>query len=82
MEACEDYRKVIVTCRTQFFPKDEEIPRETGIVRVGPRKAGESASYEFWKLYLAGNPLNEESTSTHLKTLTDSGVRLNMEYDR
>ncbi|MCH2212072.1 MAG: hypothetical protein MK110_12280 [Fuerstiella sp.] len=36
----------------------------------------------FWKLYLAGNPLNEESKSTHLKTLRDSGVRLNLDYDK
>ena len=36
----------------------------------------------FWKLYLAGNPLSDESKSTHLKTLKDSGVRLNMDYDR
>ncbi|MCH2201245.1 MAG: hypothetical protein MK102_04695 [Fuerstiella sp.] len=36
----------------------------------------------FWKLYLAGNPLSDESKSTHLKTLKGSGVRLNMEYNK
>ena len=36
----------------------------------------------FWKLYLAGNPLNAESKSTHLKVLKDSGVRINMDYNK
>ncbi|MDZ7302137.1 MAG: DUF1566 domain-containing protein [candidate division KSB1 bacterium] len=58
MHACRYFKRVLITCRTQFFPRDEEIPRETGIARVGPRKAGEGATYEFWKLYLS--PLNDE----------------------
>jgi len=65
LQACRNFRRVLITCRTQFFPKDEEIPRETGIARVEPRKAGEKAVYEFWKLYLS--PLNDEQVEDYLR---------------
>lgn len=65
MRACVQFKRVLITCRTQFFPKDEEIPTETGIVKVGPRKPGESGTYEFWKLYLS--PLNDEQVKKFLK---------------
>ncbi|NUO80095.1 DUF1566 domain-containing protein [candidate division KSB1 bacterium] len=60
-----DFQKVLITCRTQFFPKEEEIPRETGIVKVGPRAAGETAQYLFHKLYLS--PFTDEQVEAYLK---------------
>jgi len=65
MHVCRNFRRVLITCRTQFFPRDEEIPRETGLARVGPRKAGEGATYEFWKLYLS--PLDDEQVDEFLR---------------
>ena len=65
MHACRKFKRVLITCRTQFFPSEEEIPRETGIARVGPRKAGEEAKYEFWKLYLS--PLDDEQVEAFLR---------------
>ncbi len=53
MELTKSFEKIIITCRTQFFPRDEEIPKETGIVKIGPKKAGEGAKYVFHKLYLS-----------------------------
>jgi len=53
MEACRQFRRVVMTCRTQFFPRDEEIPVETGVAKVGPVRAGEPTVYEFRKLYLS-----------------------------
>ena len=53
LNLCKDFKKVIITCRTQFFRKDEEIPIDTGIVRFGPRAAGEEGTYKFRKLYIA-----------------------------
>jgi hypothetical protein len=53
LELCKDFKKIIITCRTQFFPRGEEIPKETGILKLGPRGAGEKSIYEFWKLYLS-----------------------------
>ncbi len=64
MQKCRKFNRVLLTCRTQFFPRDEEIPKETGIARVGPRKAGEGKSYEFWKLYLS--PLSDAQVETFL----------------
>jgi hypothetical protein len=65
LDACKEFKNVLITCRTQFFPKDEEIPVETGIARVGPRAAGEKAFYEFYKLYLL--PLNDGQVDLYLK---------------
>jgi hypothetical protein len=65
MQKCASFRKVILTCRTQFFPKDDEIPVETGILRHGPRKAGERGVYEFWKLYLS--PFDDDDVNSYLR---------------
>ena len=64
MYLCRDYKKVIVTCRTQFFPKDEEIPIETGIVKIAPKHLGEGTTYEFWKLYLS--PLDDQAVRKYI----------------
>ncbi len=65
MDICRDYRRVIITCRTQFFPSDEEIPVETGVVLLGPRRAGEKGVYEFWKLYLS--PFDDNDINRYLQ---------------
>jgi formylglycine-generating enzyme required for sulfatase activity len=65
MDKCNHFRQVVITCRTQFFPKDEEIPKETGIIKVGPRKAGEGSYYEFYKIYLS--PLTDQQVRKYLK---------------
>jgi hypothetical protein len=65
MQATRRFRRVIITCRTQFFPSEEEIPVETGVARLGPRHAGQSATYEFWKLYLS--PFDDEDVRKYLR---------------
>ncbi|NUO83113.1 DUF1566 domain-containing protein [candidate division KSB1 bacterium] len=60
-----DFSRVLITCRTQFFPKEEEIPSETGIVKIGPKAAGEKAQYRFHKLYLS--PFTDEQVQAYLK---------------
>ena len=64
MDACQDFKRIVITCRTQFFQRDEEIPRKTGVSKVGPRKAGEGSEYEFWKLYLL--PLSDAQVQQFL----------------
>ncbi|HXF41870.1 MAG TPA: hypothetical protein VN687_19285, partial [Blastocatellia bacterium] len=64
LELTRDFSRVVITCRSQFFPKDEEIPRETGILKVGARKAGEGAEYIFHKLYLS--PFTDEQVKRYL----------------
>jgi len=49
----KEFRRVLITCRTQFFGKDEEIPVRTGVIKVGARGPGEPAEYFFHKIYLS-----------------------------
>ena len=65
MEKCRQFKRIVITCRTQFFPTDEEIPKETGIIKVAPRKAGEKGIYIFNKLYLS--PLSDSQVDEFLK---------------
>ncbi len=65
MNAADGFRSVLVTCRTQFFRTDEEIPKQTGILKVTARRAGESAKYTFIKLYLS--PFTSEQTKKYIK---------------
>ena len=41
LELSTDFRAVVITCRTQFFTRDEEIPLEAGKLKFGPLAAGE-----------------------------------------
>jgi hypothetical protein len=65
MEIAQGFHRVVVSCRTQFFPSDEEIPREVGIVKVATRAAGEPAEYIFHKLYLS--PFTEKQARKYLR---------------
>jgi len=65
MEFTRDFNKILLTCRTQFFPKDEEIPLETGVVKIGPKAAGEKAQYVFHKLYIS--PFTDQQVDEYLK---------------
>jgi uncharacterized protein YjbI with pentapeptide repeats len=65
IDLCRDFKRIIITSRTQFFPRDAEIPEETGIIRVGPRKAGEKGVYTFQKLYLS--PLSDHQVTQYLR---------------
>jgi hypothetical protein len=60
-----DYRAVMITCRSQFFPKEEEIPTETGVLRAGPVKAGEPRALYFHKLYLS--PFTDDQVNAYLR---------------
>jgi formylglycine-generating enzyme required for sulfatase activity len=59
------FHKLLVTCRTQFFKKDDEIPQLTGVTRVGVLPLGEKREFEFFKLYL--QPLDDRQVETYLK---------------
>ncbi len=65
IEVTKNFKKIVITCRTQFFPKEEEIPKETGVVKVGPRGAGEKAEHLFHKLYLS--PFTDVQVEVYLK---------------
>lgn len=54
------FREVVITCRTQFFPTEEEEPKETGILQFG----GEGGVREFRKVYLS--PFDDHNIATYL----------------
>jgi hypothetical protein len=65
IELCKDFKKIIITCRTQFFSKDDEIPLETGIMRLTPRQAGAHGNYVFQRAYLS--PFDDRQVSTYIR---------------
>ncbi|MCP5112363.1 MAG: hypothetical protein GY953_16180, partial [bacterium] len=65
VELTKDFKSTVITCRAQFFPKDEEIPTETGIIKTGPVKMGDAGVYYFHKLYLS--PFSDEQVESYLK---------------
>lgn len=64
-QATSSFRHIIVTCRTQFFPRDDEIPKSTGIIVIEPRRPGQHGHYELRKVYL--NPLTDEQVTEYLR---------------
>ncbi len=64
LKASHDFRHVLISCRTQFFLKEEEIPRETGLIRIGVTSANESHEYLFYKIYLS--PFSDDQVEQYL----------------
>lgn len=65
------FRSVVITCRSQFFPKDEEIPTDTGVITTLPAQG--SKQYWLQKLYLA--PFTDEQVDTYLRLTYRRGRR-------
>jgi hypothetical protein len=65
LQAAKSFRSVVMSCRSQFFPSDEEITRETGLVRVGPIPAGDTGEYVFQKLYI--EPFSDAQIQQYLR---------------
>ena len=61
LQKVADFKEVVFTCRTQFFPREEEDSGETGVLKFKYKEH----SYEFRKLYLS--PFNEADIKTYLK---------------
>lgn len=55
------FREVVITCRTQFFPSEEEEPKETGVLRFG----GAGGERIFRKLYLS--PFDKKDIQVYLR---------------
>lgn len=55
---CSDFYKVIITCRTQLFYDDDEIPSETNIKRHGPQSASDKGIYGVLRYYIY--PFNDK----------------------
>lgn len=64
MPSVADFRAVLITCRSQFFPDDASVPSQTGVSIIAPRKAGDVPSYKFYRLYLM--PFTEGQISKYI----------------
>lgn len=67
LQLSQEFAKVLITCRTQFFERDDEIPRETGLARFGIRGPGQPATFRMRKVYLS--PFDEDQIKSYLKLL-------------
>lgn len=67
IEATEAFLFVIISCRTQFFSREEEIPRETGIIKIFGRGVGpnQEAVFHLRKIYLS--PFSDKQVRKYLK---------------
>lgn len=65
LKMCKNYEKVIITCRSQFFSKAEEMPEKTGELIVGPTRAGENGIYSIKKIYLS--PFSKDDVNKYLR---------------
>ncbi len=65
MDACASFKAVVMTCRTQFFSSDSQLPRNAGVRMVTARRAGVPLFYEWRALYL--QPFDQEQIETFIK---------------
>jgi hypothetical protein len=65
VKRCHRFRSVVITCRSQFFASDDEIPVETGLYKAAPVPANESKVYCFRRLYLS--PFDDDQIDEYLK---------------
>lgn len=61
LQKSKDFKEVIITCRTQFFPSEVEEPKETGILKFDD----DGGEYTFRKLYIS--PFDDEDIKRYLR---------------
>lgn len=74
VDLCQEFRSVVISCRTQFFGSDDEIPVATGVFKIAPVPANESKEYLFRRLYLS--PFDDEQITQYLKKRYPGLLRL------
>lgn len=67
VESTSSFKKVIITCRTQFFLSDQEIPTLTKSEKIGPRNLGEGKYYNFNKIYIS--PFDDDDVAEYLRKI-------------
>ena len=53
LEKCEDFKAVIITCRSQYFLSDDHIPRETPLPILVPRSLGQGQVFNLVRSYIS-----------------------------
>ena len=67
MTAASAFKKVLMTCRTQFFSSDSEIPQQTGLRRLAARRAGEPVGYQWRTVYL--EPFDRKQIASYVQNV-------------
>lgn len=61
IEITKNFKLIIITSRTQFFPSEFEEPKNTGIMKYG----GEKGQHEFNKFYVS--PFDDKDINKYIK---------------
>ena len=64
LEICEDFKSVIITCRSQYFLSDDAIPRETPLPVLVPRTLGQGQVFNLVRSYIS--PFGPEEISKYI----------------
>ncbi|MEI2429373.1 hypothetical protein RDV84_22195 [Lysobacter yananisis] len=64
MRAAADFKNIIITCRSQFFARDESIPNRSGIMYAAPLKAGQNKEFPLHRIFIA--PFSKEQISKYI----------------
>jgi len=64
LEICEDFKSVIITCRSQYFLSDDAIPRETPLQVLVPRTLGQGQVFHLIRSYIS--PFGPEEISSYI----------------
>lgn len=59
------FREVVITCRTQFFPNEVEVPKRTGLLKFG----GSKGQHEFAKIYISPFSIKDINSYLYKKYL-------------
>lgn len=65
MNAAAEFRNIVVTCRSQFFENDDTIPKGSGVMYVGPRRAGVGGELPLYRLFIA--PLSSDQIEVFIR---------------
>jgi len=70
LSKCNEFKRVVITCRRQFFQTVKEInemTEKTVIKKIGPTKAGEEKFFKLKILYLS--PFSDRQVDEYIKKL-------------
>ena len=65
IDTASSFRTITISCRTQFFLSEENVPSKTGVSRIGAVPLKESKDHRFAKVYLS--PFDDDQVDEFLK---------------
>jgi hypothetical protein len=64
LKQCEDFKSVIITCRSQYFQGEDFIPRETPLPNINPKSLNASGNFSLVRSYIS--PFDEREISKYI----------------